>query len=114
MASSSSPQAQEEEICTDSKDDSSISESTLTPKKASSKELTVQDIESGFDFETAEEYLLFHSRVGNLSVVEKLTEFKKSGEIELDINCKGGWFPPWYNLLIVLVTISSHFNTFSI
>lgn len=88
MASSS---AQEEtRFPVNSKDESTNSESSLvsTPKK-STRDLTVKDIESGFDFETAEEYLLFHSRVGNLSVVEKLIEFKKAGEIELDINCKG-------------------------
>ena len=87
MASSS---AQEEtRIPTDSKNESTNSESSSVTPKKSSRDLTVKDIESGFDFETAEEYLLFHSRVGNLAVVEKLIEFKKAGEIELDINCKG-------------------------
>lgn len=43
----------------------------------------------GFDFDTAEEFLLYHSRVGNLTVVEKLLLLMKKQEIELNVNCKG-------------------------
>lgn len=53
------------------------------------KKLSLQDIEFGFDFDTAEEYLLYHARTGNVEVVEELLSFKLSGEIELDVNCKG-------------------------
>ena len=43
----------------------------------------------GFDFDTPEEFLLYHSRTGNLKVVEKLILLAKKNEIELDLNCKG-------------------------
>jgi hypothetical protein len=43
----------------------------------------------GFDFDTPEEFLLYHSRTGNLKVVEKLLLLMEKKEIELDINCKG-------------------------
>ncbi|XP_054157908.1 oxysterol-binding protein-related protein 1-like [Oppia nitens] len=53
----------------------------------------------GFDFDTPEEFLLYHSRTGNLKVVEKLILLAKKSEIDLDLNCKGkqksnyGWSP---------------------
>ncbi|CAG2167979.1 unnamed protein product [Oppiella nova] len=53
----------------------------------------------GFDFDTPEEFLLYHSRTGNLKVVEKLILLATKNEIELDLNCKGkqksnyGWSP---------------------
>jgi len=43
----------------------------------------------GFDFDTPEEFLLYHSRTGNLKVVEKLLLLMEKKEIELDVNCKG-------------------------
>ena len=43
----------------------------------------------GFDFDTPEEFLLYHSRAGNLKVVDKLILLAKKNEIELDVNCKG-------------------------
>ena len=43
----------------------------------------------GFDFDTPEEFLLYHSRAGNLKVVDKLILLSKKNEIELDLNCKG-------------------------
>ena len=43
----------------------------------------------GFDFDTPEEFLLYHSRTGNLKVVEKLILLSKKNEIDLDLNCKG-------------------------
>ncbi|CAG2115434.1 unnamed protein product, partial [Medioppia subpectinata] len=64
----------------------------------------------GFDFDTPEEFLLYHSRTGNLKVVEKLILLATKNEIELDLNCKGkqksnyGWSP------IHLAAYFGHFN----
>ena len=41
------------------------------------------------DYETAEEFLLHFSRIGQLTFVKKLLQLRDSKEIPLNINCKG-------------------------
>lgn len=44
------------------------------------------------DFDTPEEFLLHFSRIGQLSLVEKLLKLRQTNEINLNINCKGLFF----------------------
>ena len=54
--------------------------------------LSQEEFQNGFDFDTPEEYLLYHSRIGSSIVVEKLLLLAKSDDIKLNINCKGMCF----------------------
>lgn len=46
------------------------------------------------------ELLLYAARNGDVSVVKKLLEDRRSGTIELDISCKGLYFPQYWSKFI--------------
>lgn len=67
-----------------------VSDSDIDEEMAKDNNNLQNETIDGFDFDTPEEFLLYHSRTGNLKVVEKLLLLMEKKEIELDINCKGG------------------------
>ncbi len=66
-----------------------VTDSDIDEEMAKDKNNPDNQSIDGFDFDTPEEFLLYHSRTGNLKVVEKLLLLMDKKEIELDINCKG-------------------------